>query len=144
MNAVSKGAELPSPPITAVGERQQRFEAVYADNHAAILGYVLRRTQNPDDAADVIADTFLTAWRRLEEMPSGPDVRLWLYGVTRRVLANHYRGERRRSALSDRLRADLDSASGRALLCYRRLCADDPRHRRGRSRASGHISADYG
>lgn len=33
--------------------------------------------------------------------------RPWLYGIARRVLANHYRGARRRSALSDRLRADL-------------------------------------
>lgn len=100
---------MPSPPITAVGQRQRRFEAVYAANHASILGYVLRRTENPDDAADVIADTFLTVWRRLDEVPDGDEARLWLYGVARRVLANHRRGERRRSALSDRLRADLDT-----------------------------------
>jgi RNA polymerase sigma factor (sigma-70 family) len=110
MKPVSKGAELPSPPITATGEREHRFEAVYAANHTPILGYVLRRTSNSDDAADVIAETFLTAWRRLEDIPAGTEARLWLYGVARRVLANHYRGERRRSALSERLCADLDSA----------------------------------
>jgi RNA polymerase sigma factor (sigma-70 family) len=43
-------------------------------------------------------------------MPREPQSRLWLYGVARRVLANHYRGERRRLALSDRLRADLVAA----------------------------------
>jgi RNA polymerase sigma factor (sigma-70 family) len=105
---VSKGATLPSPPIAAaLDERQRRFEAVYTAQHGPILGYVLRRTSNPDDAADVIAETFLTAWRRLEDMPRGQEARLWLYGVARRILANHYRGERRRSALADRLRADL-------------------------------------
>lgn len=98
---------MPSPPMAAVDERECRFVTVYAENHGPILGYVLRRTQSPDDAADVIAETFLTAWRRLDELPKDPEARLWLYGVARRVLANHYRGERRRSALADRLRAEL-------------------------------------
>jgi RNA polymerase sigma factor (sigma-70 family) len=90
--------------------RRHRFEQIYAANHAAITGYVLRRTDNPDDAADVIAETFLTCWRRLGEVPEGGDTRLWLYGVARRVLANHHRAGRRRTALADRLRADLATA----------------------------------
>jgi RNA polymerase sigma-70 factor (ECF subfamily) len=101
---------VPSPPAAAQAERRRRFEAAYAAHHGQVLGYVLRRTASPDDAADVLAETFLTAWRRLEDMPGEPRARLWLYGVARRVLANHYRGERRRSALADRLRADLVAA----------------------------------
>jgi RNA polymerase sigma factor (sigma-70 family) len=99
-----------SPPGTDVTEREARFEAVYAANHAPILGYALRRTLSPDDAADILAETFLTAWRRLDELPGGDDTRLWLYGVARRVLANYYRGERRRSALADRLRGELSAS----------------------------------
>jgi RNA polymerase sigma factor (sigma-70 family) len=72
-----------------------------------LLGYALRRTDNTDDAADVLAETFLTAWRRLDEIPQGPQARLWLYGTARRVLANQRRGERRRPALAYRLKADL-------------------------------------
>jgi RNA polymerase sigma factor (sigma-70 family) len=107
MWSLSKGAALPSSPLTAQAERQHRFEAVYAAHHGPILGYLLRRTDSPDDAADVMAETFLTAWRRLDEVPGDPEARLWLYGVARWVLANHHHGERRRSALADRLRADL-------------------------------------
>jgi RNA polymerase sigma factor (sigma-70 family) len=110
MCPVSKGAVLPSPPIAAQDERQRRFEAVYAAHRGPILGYVVRRTENGDDAADIIAETFMTAWRRLDDLPPEPQARLWLYGVARRVLANHHRGERRRSALADRLRADLTAA----------------------------------
>jgi RNA polymerase sigma factor (sigma-70 family) len=115
-------------------ERRRRFEVVYAAHRGPILGYVLRRTDNPDDAADVIAETFLTAWRRLEDMPRDPQARLWLYGVARRVLANHHRGERRRSALADRLRADLaaeyrpaefDGDQTRITEAFRRLSAAD-------------------
>ncbi len=98
-------------PLTSAAEaRRRRFEEIYTANHAAITGYALRRTENPDDAADVIAETFLTCWRRLGDVPDGGNARLWLYGVARRVLANHHRGERRQTALADRLRADLAAA----------------------------------
>ncbi|TVZ01161.1 RNA polymerase sigma factor [Trebonia kvetii] len=93
-----------------MSERQARFEALYADHHAAIFGYALRRTASPDDAADILADTFLAAWRRLDELPPGHDAKMWLYGAARRFLANYYRGERRRSALADRLHAELGSS----------------------------------
>ena len=104
---VSKGATLRYPQSGGPDERRHRFEQMYAANCGPILGYVLRRTENPDDAADVIAETFLTAWRRLEAVPAGDEARLWLYGVARRVLANYRRGERRRAVLADRLRAEL-------------------------------------
>jgi len=121
---------MPSPPQAGLTERQARFEELYAANQAPILGYALRRTASADDAADVLAETFLTAWRRLDEVPPGGDARLWLYGTARRVLANHYRGERRRSALAGRLRAELaesyvppefDGESARIAAALRRL-----------------------
>ena len=107
MCQVSEGAILRYPLPGSPEERRRRFEDVYWANSAAILGYVLRRTASPHDAADVIAETFLTAWRRLDAVPPGDGARLWLYGVARRVLANHRRGERRRTAANDRLRAQL-------------------------------------
>jgi RNA polymerase sigma factor (sigma-70 family) len=109
MCLVSRGAAVRTSLTSAV-EARRRFEQIYAANHAAITGYVLRRTDNPDDAADVIAETFLACWRRLGDVPDGGDARLWLYGVARRVLANHHRAGRRRTALADRLRADLAAA----------------------------------
>jgi len=96
-----------NPQAGDADQRRQRFESLYAANFGPVLGYVLRRTQNGEDAADVVAETFLTAWRRFDEVPPDDRARLWLYGVARRVLANHHRGERRRSGLSDRLRAEL-------------------------------------
>lgn len=87
--------------------RQDRFEQFFAANREAVLGYLLRRTGNRHDAADLLADTFLVAWRRLDDVPPGDQTRPWLYGVARRVLANHLRGEGRRHALADRLRSEL-------------------------------------
>jgi RNA polymerase sigma-70 factor, ECF subfamily len=88
--------------------RRQRFEAVYRELYAPICGYALRRVREPEDAAEVIAETFATLWRRFDRCPQGDELRPWLFGVARRVLANQRRGERRRSALSERLAANVD------------------------------------
>ncbi|WUI01159.1 RNA polymerase sigma factor [Spirillospora sp. NBC_00431] len=88
-------------------DRRQRFEEIYTAHRTRILGYALRRTADPQDAADVLAETFLTAWRRLDDVPPGAQARPWLYGVARRVLANHHRSERRRTALTTDLGARL-------------------------------------
>jgi RNA polymerase sigma-70 factor (ECF subfamily) len=92
--------DLPSP-----GARHDRFRAVYEANYHRVLGYAVRRVGR-DDAADVVAETFLVAWRRLDDLPDGDAARLWLYGTARRVLANQRRAARRRDRLSERVRAE--------------------------------------
>jgi RNA polymerase sigma-70 factor (ECF subfamily) len=94
-----------------VHERRQRFELLYGELYGPVSGYVLRRARNPEDAAEVIAETFATLWRRVDSCPAGDEVRPWLFGVARRVLANQRRGERRRTALAERLTAELDRTS---------------------------------
>jgi RNA polymerase sigma factor (sigma-70 family) len=79
-----------------------------------VLGYALRRADSPEDAADVVSETFMIAWRRLDEVPVGDEARLWLYGVARRVLANQRRGQQRRERLNARLRDEVAVVSARA------------------------------
>jgi RNA polymerase sigma-70 factor (ECF subfamily) len=57
---------------------------------------------DPERAKDVVAETFLVAWRRLDDVPAEP--RPWLFGVARRVIAGQFRSETRREALTSRLR----------------------------------------
>jgi len=89
---------------------EELFSQLFERTHVALLGYAVRRVGDPADAADVVAETYLVAWRRLDDVPPGAEARPWLFGVARRVLANHYRGERRRLALADRLRDSLHQA----------------------------------
>lgn len=89
------------------GDHEAQFRAMYVEHVGAVLGYALRRVSAPEDAADVVAETFLVAWRRHRAVPPGDEARLWLFGVARRVLANHHRGERRRRDLGGRLRLQL-------------------------------------
>jgi RNA polymerase sigma factor (sigma-70 family) len=86
---------------------EARFSRLYRDHEREVLRYALRRCAGADDAADVVAETFLVAWRRLGDVPLGEEARLWLYATARRVLANHHRGVRRRTRLGERLRDEL-------------------------------------
>lgn len=126
--------DLPSPGQLE-GARRERFEGMYAEHRVRVLGYVLRRTESPDDAADVMAETFLVTWRRLDDAPEGELARLWLYGVARRVLANHRRGERRRVRLAEKLRDELSvrlpleapAGEGTSMAAAFRSLSDDDR-----------------
>jgi RNA polymerase sigma factor (sigma-70 family) len=88
---------------------RERFEALYAANLSRLLAYAVRRTSTSEDAADAVAETFLVAWRRIDDVPTGDEARLWLYATARRVLANQRRTDVRRTQLSDRLQAELTS-----------------------------------
>ena len=96
-------------------DRPERFEAAYRELYEPICGYVLRRVREPEDAAEVIAETFATLWRRFDRSPEGDELRPWLFGVARRVIANQRRGQRRRTALSERLVENFDQSSFEAL-----------------------------
>lgn len=105
--------------MTAVPEpkasRRARFRAVYDANYHRVLGYALRRAATREDAEDVVAETFLTAWRRLEELPRGGGAGPWLYGVARNALANQRRGQQRRGRLWGRLQAEPVPVGGQAI-----------------------------
>ena len=90
-------------------DRRSDFEALFAAHHAPVRAYVRRRTP-PELIDDVVADTFLVAWRRLDQAPR-PDPLPWLLAVARRQLANQLRAQRRRGALGDRLRGLLPTQS---------------------------------
>lgn len=77
------------------------LDAVYRRYSADVTAYALRRC-GPDDAADVVSETFVVVWRRIGDVPDEPAVRPWLLGIARRVLANQRRGFRRRGALVER------------------------------------------
>jgi RNA polymerase sigma-70 factor (ECF subfamily) len=48
---------------------EPRFRQLYEQHYRAILAYSLRRCRNDADAHDVVAETFLVAWRRLDAVP---------------------------------------------------------------------------
>lgn len=79
------------------------FESLYDAVYADLLRFVHRRA-HPHHAEDVVAEAFLVAWRRLDELPKHRgDARAWLFGIARNVLLNDHRGAERRRTLGVRL-----------------------------------------
>jgi RNA polymerase sigma factor (sigma-70 family) len=94
-----------------MGEDTTELERLFHEHAQAVLGYCLRRGANPDDAAEVVSEVMLVAWRRLSEVPRGPEARFWMLGTARLTLANQSRAERRRTKLSERLRVELEAVA---------------------------------
>lgn len=84
-------------------DRAIRFRRLFDATYQPLHAYVRRRA-DAADADDLVADVLTIAWRRLDAIPSEAELP-WLYGVARRTLANHRRGEARRRRLSARLLA---------------------------------------
>src|SRR5437762_3217814 len=86
----------------------QRFEQIYAEQRGAVRAYVRRRVAE-DAVDDIVSETFLVCWRKLDRIPDEPLP--WLYAVARKTLAN----QRRRLAREQRVSA-ADPASAVAEL----------------------------
>lgn len=85
----------------ANGEPRARFEAIFAATYRPVRAYALRRA-DAEIAQDAVSETFIVAWRRIDDVPDAPLP--WLLAVTRRTLANARRSEDRAGALADRAR----------------------------------------
>ena len=83
-----------SPP-----DREVRFRAVYEATYVALVRFVQRRV-HPTHAEDIVADAFLVAWRRFEDLPTDAGARAWLFGIAQRTMLNGRRGDQRRRALT--------------------------------------------
>jgi RNA polymerase sigma factor (sigma-70 family) len=84
------------------------FTEIYAAHYPLVVKYGLRRLADLDAAVELAQDVFAVAWRRRAEVPdhSLP----WLYGVARRLLANHWRSRRAGPEVTSF--ADLDALPG--------------------------------
>lgn len=87
---------------TPMDDRRTRFEGLVEQVADPLQRYLLRRAA-PDVADDVLGDTLLVLWRRLDDVPVEEPLP-WSIGVARRTLANRRRADRRHLALVDRIR----------------------------------------
>lgn len=101
-------------------EKRRAFDELYESTFDQILAYCRRRSLRVEDTEDAVVETYLTAWRKIEEALAAESPRSWLYGVAFRVTANQRRGRDRYRHLIDRLteiphRSVVDSAEDVAL-----------------------------
>lgn len=85
-----------------MSDDRARFEAMFRRHYDAIVRYVVRRLGR-SAATDVVSETFLIAWRRLDDVPE--NALPWLYATARNLIANEIRRQQRGRALDRRLAA---------------------------------------
>lgn len=88
------------PDEHEAAQRRARFESLAPPLIEPLRRFLARRT-DAATADDVLADTLLVCWRRLDELPAEPLP--WAYGVARNCLANAERGARRQQRVAARI-----------------------------------------
>jgi RNA polymerase sigma-70 factor, ECF subfamily len=66
-------------------------EAVWAELHAGIRGFVARRVRQQADVDDVVQRVFLQVHRALPTLRETDKLHAWVYQTTRRAIADFYR-----------------------------------------------------
>ncbi|HEV3211974.1 MAG TPA: sigma-70 family RNA polymerase sigma factor [Acidimicrobiales bacterium] len=102
---------------------RDRLRSLVQAHGTAVAAYLRRRLMSlpASDLDDLVEETFVVAWRRLDAVPEGDLERPWLIGVARNVLHNAQRTERRRQHYSSELvrssdlRRSMDSAEDEAV-----------------------------
>lgn len=85
------------------------FEDLYRRHRPDVERFVRRRVP-PAQVEDVVADTFLVAWRRFDDAPDPP--RPWLFGIARRTILSTTRSHGRWNALQVRIAAEPQLSDG--------------------------------
>jgi RNA polymerase sigma factor (sigma-70 family) len=89
--------------------REHEQLAVLVTQAKVVRSYIRRRVADPHIVDDLISETYLVAWRRLEEVPDGDRAVGWLCTVAGNLVRNHLRGEARRRRLLERVSKDVQT-----------------------------------
>ena len=96
---------------------------VWTVHYRNLAAYAQRRGLSPADADGLTAHIFVVAWRRIDDVPTGEEALMWLYGVAFKEMRNYRRTYRRRTRLVARL-AHRGSAGARRPVGH--FCRCDP------------------
>jgi RNA polymerase sigma-70 factor, ECF subfamily len=81
-------------------ERTARFEKDALIFASALYGAALRYTKNPQDAQDLVQDTYAKAFTSFHQFEPGTNLKAWLYRILTTTFINNYRKDQRRPLLS--------------------------------------------
>lgn len=94
--------------IEASWSDPERFAALF-DRHAPLIHRYIARRAGPAVADDLVAETFLAAFRRRRRYDlSCRDAGPWLYGIATNLIGQHRREESRQLRIRRVIRPDLD------------------------------------
>lgn len=81
-------------PSRAVPSREAAFNHLFEDFADPIFNYVLRMVGDRDRAADIVQDTFIKAYRKLDTLTDDASVRSWIYRIATNTAIDEMRRRR--------------------------------------------------
>ena len=85
----------------SAAERTKRFERDALQYMNQLYAAALRYTKNPDDAQDLVQDTYAKAYTSFHQFEPGTNLKAWSYRVLTTTFINNYRKDQRRPQTSD-------------------------------------------
>jgi RNA polymerase sigma-70 factor, ECF subfamily len=86
--------------LESAADRTLRFERdalVFMDQ---LYAAALRYTKNPEDARDLVQDTYIKAFTSFHQFEEGTNLRAWLYRVLTTTFINSYRKKQRQPLIA--------------------------------------------
>ncbi len=77
------------------------FGANIHEHEFILRNYALQLTQNPDDANDLVQETFLKGMTYAEKFKKGTNLKGWLFTIMRNTFINNYRRNTKRNSFMD-------------------------------------------
>ena len=85
----------------SAAERTKRFERDALQYMNQLYAAAMRYTKNPEDAQDLVQDTYIKAYNSFHQFEPGTNLKAWLYRVLTTTFINNYRKDQRRPQTSD-------------------------------------------
>ena len=92
-------------------ERREQFSRLVREYQAGLRAFIRAQGVIPDWVDDLAQESFLVAWRQLEQLRSEEDAGRWLRAIAKNLLANERRKVDRRTKILSRNLADVMAAN---------------------------------
>jgi RNA polymerase sigma-70 factor, ECF subfamily len=79
-------------------DRREEFERTALPYMGRLYGMAHRLTRRPEDASDLVQETYLRAYRTFGGFAAGSNAKAWLFKILYSIFANRYRKEQRTPA----------------------------------------------
>jgi len=90
--------------LNRINNNPDDFAELFKLYYKLIFGYILRRTGNFDDTADIASDTFLKAFRHINNFSyKGISVKVWLYRIATNEVNMYFRYKQRHNSVFKRV-----------------------------------------
>ena len=87
--------QIPDPASETEAERSARFERDALPFLDQLYSAAMRMTRNPQDAEDLVQETFAKAYAAFHQFKPGTNLKAWLYRILTNTFINTYRKKQR-------------------------------------------------